>query len=151
MGLIVAQVVRTTGALVTVFGKHPRKLTIARELGFPTAIAADHLASGERFEIVVDVTGRAEGLTRALELVRPRGVVVLKSTFHGECAATLWPAVVNEVTLVGSRCGPFEPAIDLLARGVVEVAPLVSRTLPLDEFEAAFAAAQRELKVLFRM
>lgn len=82
--------------------------------------------------MVVDATGRPEGFVRALELVRPRGTVVLKSTFHGEKPVTLWPAVVNELVLVGSRCGPFDKAIELLSRGAVQTAPLIAGTYPLE-------------------
>jgi threonine dehydrogenase-like Zn-dependent dehydrogenase len=102
-----------------------------------------------RFDVVVDVTGRHEGLRRALEVVRPRGTVVLKSTVHGEAPIAVWPIVVDEVTLVGSRCGPFQRAIDLLVSGAVRVVPLVSLVAPLHEYESAFAHARRALKVLF--
>ena len=74
-------------------------------------------AAQRRLDVVVDVTGRAGGLQRALELARPRGVVVMKTTSHDDGPFVSWPAVVNEVTLLGSRCGPFKPAIELLARG----------------------------------
>ncbi len=73
----------------------------------------------------------------------------MKSTFHGEAALASWPIVVNEITLVGSRCGPFAPALELLASGAVAVEPLVSRLATLDDFEAAFSEAQRSLKVIF--
>jgi alcohol dehydrogenase len=73
----------------------------------------------------------------------------MKSTFHGEAPVSTWPIVVDEVTLVGSRCGPFRPALELLASGAVQVRPLVSRVARLDEYESAFAEARRALKVLF--
>ncbi|MPZ17790.1 MAG: hypothetical protein GEV06_07755 [Luteitalea sp.] len=103
------------------------------------------------FDVVVDVSGRAEGLTLALGLVRPRGTVVLKSTFHGTTPLEAWPIVVDEVTLVGSRCGPFTAALDLLTRTVVQTAPLVAAEYPLNAHRAAFEAAKTRLKVLFRM
>ncbi len=98
---------------------------------------------------MIDATGRPEGLTRALELVRPRGTVVMKSTFHGEAPIASAPIVVNEVTLVGSRCGPFDRAIELLASGAVRVEPLVTRVTSLDDYQSAFADARRGLKVIF--
>ena len=104
-----------------------------------------------RFDIVVDVTGRPEGLRRALELVKARGTVVMKSTFHGDAPIATWPVVVDEVTLVGSRCGPFRPAIEHLASGAVQVKPLISRVVGLDDYESAFAEARRSLKVLFNL
>ena len=146
MGLLVAQVVKTVAREVTLFGRHEQKLAVARSLGLTTVLTSE---ATSRFDIVVDVTGRPEGLTRALQLVRPRGTVVMKSTFHGEAPIASWPIVVDEVTLIGSRCGPFEPAIALLASGAVEVEPLIARVTTLDDHASAFAAARTSLKVLF--
>ena len=151
MGLLVGQVLRTVAADVTVFGKHWHKLAIARGLGLRTSAAADASEPAGGFDVVVDVTGRPEGIARSIGLVRPRGTVVLKSTFHGEAPLTSWPIVVDEVTLVGSRCGPFSPAIDLLASGAVLVEPLISRVTRLDQYASAFDDAKRVVKVLFEM
>jgi alcohol dehydrogenase len=101
------------------------------------------------FDVVVDATGRADGFARAVAMVKPRGTIVLKSTFHGDVALPLWPLPVHEVTVVGSRCGPFAPALALLASGQVRTAPLVHATFALADYERAFATARRELKVLF--
>lgn len=151
MGLLTAQVIKTVTPHVTVFGRHEVKLQIARSLGLMTAGAEEVPSPSARFDIVVDVTGRPEGLRRSLEIVRPRGVVVMKSTFHGEAPIAPWPIVVDEITLLGSRCGPFRPAIDLLASGDVQVKPLISRVFSLADYEAAFAEARAGLKVLFRI
>jgi alcohol dehydrogenase len=167
MGLLVAQVLRTVTPAVIVLGRHEWKLAIARALGLSTAPSEgrvpDHGAtasgvSGARegspgvraasYDVVVDVTGRPDGLRRALELVKPRGTLVMKSTFHGEAAIASSSIVVDEVTLVGSRCGPFRPAIALLASGAVQVKPLISRVAPLSEHASAFAEARHALKVL---
>jgi alcohol dehydrogenase len=104
-----------------------------------------------RFDIVIDASGRPEGLASALALVRPRGTVVLKSTFHGAAPIATSPIVVDEVTIVGSRCGPFSKAIDLLSRRAIDVRPLISGTYPLSDWQAAFAAARTTLKVLIDM
>jgi threonine dehydrogenase-like Zn-dependent dehydrogenase len=149
MGLLVAQVLRTVTPGVTVFGRHDHKLAVARALDLATARADDSMPPAPRFDVVVDVTGRPDGMRRALQLVRPRGTVIMKSTFHGDGPFESWPVVVEEITLVGSRCGPFRRAIDLLASGAVRVAPLVSRVASLDDYESAFAEARRALKVLF--
>ena len=149
LALLVGQVLRTTGAEVTLFGKHDRKLRVARDLGLDAKRSADTVPAST-FDVTVDVTGRPAGLTRAMELVRPRGTVVMKSTFHGETPITLWPAIVDEVTLVGSRCGPFADAIALLAGGQVHTGPLLAGTYPLEEFGAACNAARSALKVLLR-
>jgi threonine dehydrogenase-like Zn-dependent dehydrogenase len=149
MGLLVAQVLCTVAPDVTVFGRHDHKLAIALALGLSAERSDRPVPSTARFDIVVDVTGRPDGLRRALELVKPRGTVVMKSTFHGEAPVATWPVVVDEVTLVGSRCGPFRPALELLASGAVQVKPLISRITRLDDYESAFAEARRSLKVLF--
>jgi threonine dehydrogenase-like Zn-dependent dehydrogenase len=151
MGLLVAQVIRTATPNVTVLGRHQSKLAIAVALGLATARSDAPIPPAGRFDVVVDVTGRPEGLMRALKVVRPRGTVVMKSTFHGEAPMESWPIVVDEVTLVGSRCGPFAPALELLASGTVKVKPLISRVAALEDHESAFAEARRSLKVLFRM
>jgi threonine dehydrogenase-like Zn-dependent dehydrogenase len=149
MGLLTAQVLRTATPDVTVFGRHASKLAIARALRLETAQSDSALSPSSRFDVVVDVTGRPEGMTRAIEIVRPRGTVVMKSTFHGVAPIESWPIVVDEIVLLGSRCGPFRPAIDLLGSGAVQVKPLISRIAPLAEFESAFAEAGRGLKILF--
>jgi threonine dehydrogenase-like Zn-dependent dehydrogenase len=153
MALLVAQVLKTVTADVTVLGRHEEKLAVARALGLTTAVSDSWVAGSARsndarFEVVVDVTGRPEGLRRALELVRPRGIVVMKSTFHGEGALASATVVVDEVTLIGSRCGPFRPAIELLASGAVQVKPLIARVAPLDAYQSAFSEARHALKVL---
>jgi threonine dehydrogenase-like Zn-dependent dehydrogenase len=151
MGLLIAQVLKTRTPDVTILGRHDHKLAVAQGLGLTTARADAREAGGRRFDVVVDATGRPEGFRRALELVRPRGHVVLKSTFHGEASLASWPIVVEEVTIVGSRCGPFRDGIALLASGAVKVKPLVSRIAALDDYESAFADARRMLKVLFAL
>lgn len=150
LGLLVAQVVALQGCDLLVVGHHAHKLEILKRLGIAT-----HLGEGswERsFDIVIDCTGKPKGLAQALELLRPRGTLVLKSTYHGEAEVDLSHLVVDEITLIGSRCGPFAPALELLRRGLVEVVSLISATLPLDEGVRAFhLAGKREtLKVLIR-
>ena len=149
LGLLIAQVLRTRSSRVTLFGRHDEKLAVARSLGLSCVKADDGAGPANEFDLAVDATGRPEGLRRALELVRPRGTVIMKSTFHGEAPIATWPAVVNEVTLVGSRCGPFASAIELLASGAIQTAPLVSSTARLEDHAAAFARAKKAVKVLF--
>jgi alcohol dehydrogenase len=150
MGLLIAQVLAAKGTPVQLFGKHDDRLAVARNLGIEARRSQGPPPSArDRFDVVVEATGAADGLARALEMVRPRGTVVLKSTVHDRVAMSTWPIVVDEVTIVGSRCGPFPPAIGLLAAGAVKVAPLVTRVTVLDEFERAFQEAERGLKVVF--
>jgi alcohol dehydrogenase len=100
----------------------------------------------------VDATGSAEGLPDAVQMVRPRGTVVLKSTVHQKVAIDTAPIVVNELTLVGSRCGRFEPALELIGGGRLRLAEMVSDRFPLDQSPRAFerAAEKGALKVLLR-
>jgi threonine dehydrogenase-like Zn-dependent dehydrogenase len=150
LGLLCAQVLAAAGAHVTVLGRHAWKLAIAQTFGLSVR-RADEAEDPAQFDVVVEATGRAEGFAKARALVRPRGTIVLKSTVHDSITLPLWPVVVDELTLVGSRCGPFDKALDLLERELVRVDPLVSAIVPLDAYEAAFEAAHRQLKLLFRI
>ena len=116
--------------------------------GIRTQLAREAIEPGA--DIVVEATGSAEGFATARRLLRPRGTLVLKSTFHGEVTLNLSTVVVDEVTLVGSRCGPFPAALRLLEQRLVEVESLIHVTYPLNEGLAAFeqAAAPGVLKVL---
>jgi threonine dehydrogenase-like Zn-dependent dehydrogenase len=150
LGLLIAQVLQSNGAQVHQFGKHREKLRIAEEVGVNGRIEKK-LPTAE-FDWVVDATGSPEGLRQAVSLCRPRGTVVLKSTVHGNVGIDTAPVIVNEVTLVGSRCGRFEPAIELLSRGTVCVSGMISDEFALADAPKAFArAAERGvLKVLLR-
>ena len=144
LGLLVAQVLGAAGARVRLAGRHATKLARAAHLGIPTG----EPEAGA--DIVVDATGAPDGIARALALVRPRGTVVLKTTIAGRHAVDLAPAVINEVTILGSRCGAFPPALDALAAGRVRVAPLIDAMYPLEAGDRAFAhaATSGTLKVL---
>jgi len=152
MGLLAAQVLKTTGAAVTLFGRHEARMALARELGLDTQpTPAGPLPAANRVDVAVDVTGRADGLARALDCVRPRGTVVLKTTVHDAGEIATWPLVVDEITIVGSRCGPFRPALQLLESGAVRVQPLVTLVTGLDDYQRAFREAASGLKVLFEI
>jgi threonine dehydrogenase-like Zn-dependent dehydrogenase len=144
LGLLVAQVLAGAGAHVALAGRHREKLALGARLGLDTGRPRPGA------DLVVDATGSPTGLAAALDLVRPRGTVVLKTTIAAEHRIDLARAVVNEVSVVGSRCGPFAPALDALASGGVQVAPLLEAVYPLADAVAAFAHAARSgaLKVL---
>ncbi|MBN2004551.1 MAG: alcohol dehydrogenase catalytic domain-containing protein [Anaerolineae bacterium] len=148
LGLLCAQVLSLTGCDVTLLGHHREKLDIVARMGIETALRAGTLASGA--DVVVEATGHPGGYAAAQRLVRPRGSVVLKSTYHGDFQSDLTTAVVDEVTLIGSRCGPFAPALRLLGRGLVDVRPLIHARYAFDDALAAFDHAARPgaLKVL---
>lgn len=147
LGQLLARTLALTGCTLTAAGRHRDKLERLARRGI--AVAAPHDLAPRAADVVVECTGNAQGLELARRAVRPRGTIVLKSTYHGMGMLDLSSIVVDEVTLVGSRCGPFGKALAALASGL-EVADLVSGVYPLAEGEAAFAAAARPgmLKVL---
>ena len=149
LGNLCAQVLASLSDQVMVVGKHPNKLALLSELGIQTCLLA--AAPSERSaDIVVDCTGSESGLPTALTLVRPRGTIVLKTTIAGTQTVALAPVVVDEVTVVGSRCGPFEQALDALANGLVDVHPLISDRFDLSDAPRALqrAAEPGVVKVL---
>jgi threonine dehydrogenase-like Zn-dependent dehydrogenase len=150
LGLLVAQVLAITGCDLLAIGHHSDKLAILSERGIDTRLGHQGL-EGEA-DLVVECTGQAEGFHAARQLVRPEGTLVLKSTYPGLLEADLSSVVVDEVRIVGSRCGPFPTALRLLAWGLVDVAPLVEAIYPLAEALAAVDHAGRRgaLKVLVR-
>jgi threonine dehydrogenase-like Zn-dependent dehydrogenase len=151
LGLLVAQVLALTGCDLIAVGRHPEKLAILEARGIPTQIGNQGLAG--RADLVVECTGRAEGFDVGRRLVRPRGTIVLKSTYHGMVEIDLSRLVVDEVQIVGSRCGPFPAAMRLLAEGLIDVIPLIEAEYSLDKALLAFEhAGQRGArKVLLRM
>ena len=151
LGLLIAQALAASGLRVRLFGRHREKLDIAARTGIATELAAAKLPAAA-FDWVVEATGSAEGLGQAVAMVRPRGTVVMKSTVHGAVPLDAAPVIVNEITLLGSRCGRFEPALDLLASNAIDVETMITAEYPLREADCAFAHAARKgtLKVLLR-
>jgi len=151
LGLLVAQVLQAHGARVHLFGRHRDKMRLVEKAGVITELVPKKLPA-RAYRWVVDATGSSDGLRAAVAMCEPRGTIVLKSTVHGLVTIDSAPVIVNEVTLVGSRCGRFEPAIRLLASGKVDVMPLISAEFPLDRAPQAFksAATKGVLKVLLR-
>jgi threonine dehydrogenase-like Zn-dependent dehydrogenase len=149
LGNLCAQVLASVSDHVLVIGKHANKLAILDALGIDTHLLTDRPAAANA-DIVVDCTGSATGLTTALQLVRPRGTIVLKTTLAGEQTLSLAAVVVDEVTVVGSRCGPFDRALEALAGGLVDVKPLMSDQFDLSDGVRALerAAEPGVLKVL---
>jgi threonine dehydrogenase-like Zn-dependent dehydrogenase len=150
LGNLCAQVLSGLSDQVTVIGKHASKLAVLEELGISTRLLQERAGWERAADIVVDCTGSDSGLPMALELVRPRGIIVLKTTIAGSQTLALAPVVVDEVTIVGSRCGPFDRALDALANGLVDVLSLVTDRLDLSDGVRAMARAGEPgvLKVL---
>jgi threonine dehydrogenase-like Zn-dependent dehydrogenase len=152
LGLLCAQVIATTGAAITLVGKHPEKLQIAGRRGIETITVDGAKARKREFDTVVEASGSATGFALALDLLHPRGVLVLKSTFHGAAEMDAARVVVDEISVVGSRCGRFGPALDLLRKGAVDVDSLISDEFALaDGIQAMHRAAEPGvMKVLLR-
>jgi threonine dehydrogenase-like Zn-dependent dehydrogenase len=139
------------GGELHLVGRHPAKLNLVSFRGVTT-----HLADAFQetdFDLVVEASGSPGGWETAIQAVRPRGTIVLKSTYHQDLAFNPSNLVVREVTLVGSRCGPFSPALRLLARRLVNPRRLISRIYPLSQALEAFEYARQKgvLKVLLEV
>ncbi len=151
---LIVQTLLRESPQVTVIGRHESKLEWMRRWGAQTQNLSK--GGGEvrtmagSFDVVVEATGNADGFRQALMLVRPRGILVMKSTYHGELSFDAAPLVVNEIQVFGSRCGPFPKAIEKLRRREIQVTPLISDRFAMSEGVAAFKRAQEPgiLKVL---
>jgi alcohol dehydrogenase len=143
LGLLIAQVLQVGGAQVHLFGRHPDKMAIAAQMGV-------RLGGDGEFDVTVDATGSPAGLATAVGMTRARGRVVMKSTVAEPVRLDMAPVIVKEISLVGSRCGRFAPAMRLLAARKLLLQPMIADRFPLREAEQAFARAGEKgcLKVL---
>jgi threonine dehydrogenase-like Zn-dependent dehydrogenase len=149
LGAMVAMALKGEKYLPIVAGHHPEKLERLAELGLETA---QESSLREKFDVVIECSGSQSGFRRAIELVRPRGTIILKSTAAASAELNLAPIVVNEITMIGSRCGRFQPALDALAAGKIDLRPLIDGSFALEDCIAAFDAASNPLnfKILLR-
>lgn len=156
MAQLIGRVLRTKIPRVVLYGKHEKKLALARRTGIETkkvhGDANDLSRVKESYALLVEATGSPSGLALAQQMTEPRGTLVLKSTFHGTAPVETWPIVVKEINVVGSRCGPFEKAIALLRSCKADPQPLITRAFPLTESQKAIAFAQQNgvMKVLLK-
>ena len=142
LGQLIARVIQTTGCDLLLIGKHVGKLELAKRAGIRTVWHGDlTISPRERFDLVVEATGSPGGFATALDLTRPRGILVLKSTFHGPVSIDTSRIVVDEISLIGSRCGRFDRALAMLAEGKVDLAPLIAAEFPLADGVAAMDKA----------
>lgn len=148
LGLLVGQVIQLTGCDLTVVGRHSDKLDILARRGIRTQFDGEAITPDA--DIVVEATGSATGFATARSLVRPRGKLVLKSTFHGDVTLDLSRVVVDEIAIIGSRCGPFKPALRLLQQKMIDVESLIQATYSIDNGLEAFqeAGSKGSLKIL---
>lgn len=153
LGLLCSMALRLKSEKVTAIGKHESKLSVLSKYEIETKLLADVSASmNGRFDVVVEASGAESGFATALDLVRPRGKLVLKSTFHGTPKWAAARVVVDEITIVGSRCGRFAPALEVLAGGLINVEELIENDMPLSAGVSAIERAGEKgtLKILLR-
>jgi alcohol dehydrogenase len=148
LGLLMAQVLAAAGKEVHLYGRHKSKLRIAERAG--VQVTTKRKVPSSAYDWLVEATGSVDGLKQAVRMVRPRGTVFLKSTVHGSTQVDIAAVIVNEINLIGSRCGRFEPALALLQSRKINVTDMISESLPLAQAQRGFAqAAERGvLKVL---
>jgi threonine dehydrogenase-like Zn-dependent dehydrogenase len=150
---LIARVLRSTGLRVVMIGKHEGKLRLARLADIATVkVTSPRARRADAFTLTVEATGSPSGLALAQQITAPRGTLVLKSTFHGAADVETWPIVVKELTVIGSRCGPFPRSLALLRSGRVDPRPLIARVFSLKEAAQALRYAQQPgvMKVLVR-
>ena len=153
LSFLIFLVLRLTGASITVISKHATKKRLFEEIGARVILVDDVATERTKFDFVVEASGSPSGWDLAAALVKPRGVIALKSTYHGDLQFNAAILVINEISVVGSRCGRFEPALRLLERGLVEPTFLISDSFSLDDYGAAFKRATdgKAFKTLFRI
>lgn len=142
LALFCGQVLSLTGCSLTVFGKHEEKLALFdsfADIKLITQVPQGRVNPDDQFDVVVDCTGHPSGLELSGRLVRHRGTIVLKSTFAGKAYVDMSYFVVNEITITGSRCGPFEPALRLLQKGLVHLPPI--EVHKMEDFQKAFESS----------
>lgn len=151
LGLTTALALNAQNLNVLLVGKHQNKLDIAKAQGVKTRLLAD-LKQEKIYDVVVEATGSLSGFETAMALVRPRGVLVLKSTIAASKEFNLAPIVIDEITVLGSRCGQFPPALRMLERGAIDFKPLISATYSVDNAIEAFEKNKEKntLKVLIK-
>lgn len=149
LGATVALALRAEGHLPVVLGRHREKLDRLARLGLE---AKPESGFTGKFDVVVDCTGKSDGFVRAIAITAPRGTIILKSTAAAGADLNLAPIVINEINVIGSRCGRFAPAIAAMEAGRIDLRPLIDAEFPLDEWRSAFAAAENPLafKILLR-
>ncbi len=147
LGQLVVQVLSLTGCNLTVVGKHQEKLKHLKNRA--RTLLLEEVTHIEKFDAVVEATGNPAGFEFAKDIIKPKGTIVLKSTYAGNLEADFSKVVVDEINIVGSRCGSFEPALRLLEKKLIDVEYLVSSTYRLEEFEKAFN--DKGFKVIFKI
>lgn len=152
LGQLIARVTNLHTSNLLVLGKHKQKLNLLNKLGIDTVHSDNFKIEAEKFQVVIEATGSWQGWELALQAVRPRGFIVLKSTYTGAHTFNPAPLVIHEITVLGSRCGPFPLALQLLAKKQVVVDDLITASFPFSEWNKAFDMASRQdsLKIIMK-
>lgn len=152
LGILCAQTMALASKNTFLIGKHQDKMRVAEKRGVEVVLLENAPKLNQTFEVVVEASGSESGFSTALDLLRPRGKLVLKSTFQGKTNLEMWRVVVDEITIVGSRCGRFAPALELLRDGKVDVESFISAEFALGKGIEAIAKAQQKgtMKVLLK-
>jgi threonine dehydrogenase-like Zn-dependent dehydrogenase len=150
LGLLVGQVLHTTGCDLVVIGHHEEKLSILKRRGITTKLS---LKKNEKFDLVIDCTGSPSGIDTAFEIVKPKGRIIIKTTTAKREPLDLNRVVINELIVIGSRCGPFPKAIRIIESQMIELSSLINAYFPLEEGIKAFQYASRKeiLKTILRI
>ena len=150
LGNLCAQNLALKSRNVSLIGKYKEKLSLVEERNIETVLLENAKKLSRDFDVVVEASGSESGFNLALDLLKPRGKLILKSTFHGETKWQAWRVVVDEITIVGSRCGRFAPALELLKNKKIDVESLISEELSLSEGVKAIKRAEQKgvMKVL---
>ena len=141
LGLLIAQVVRTQTPHVFCIGHHPRKLAMLQKRGIQTASNKNDW--NQKFDIIVEASGNPKGIPEALNRIKPRGKIVAKSTFYGDSEINISRMVIDEIQLIGSRCGPFKRALDYLRNKLIRVKDMIDGDYPLEDAQEAFELAKK--------
>ena len=152
LGLLTALALNACGLDVLIVGKHQNKLDIAKNQGVKTQLLSE-FEQAPKFDVVVEATGSITGFETSVNCVKPRGTLVLKSTIAASKELNLAPIVINEITILGSRCGRFEPAMRLIASGKIDFSQMISKIYPIEQAIKAFDAnnAKDTIKILLKI
>jgi len=153
LSALICLALRLTGADITVLGKHDSKMKVFTRLGAKICKRDEAGKNNRNFDFVVEASGSPSGWVMATQFVKPRGVIILKSTYHGNLEINAAELVINEICVQGSRCGQFRPALRLMEYGLVDPSFLISGSFPLESFREAFSNAEGPgmFKTLLRM
>lgn len=153
LGLLICMILRLTGCSITVIGKHANKLEMFRRYSVSTVLLNDSTKIDQKFDLVVEASGNPSGWDTAVRFVKPRGIIVLKSTYHENLSFNPASLVINEISVIGSRCGQFDPALRILQSGLVDPLPLVSQIYSMSDSVRAFeeAGSSEAFKIIIKM